>query len=139
MTSLAKYTESDVIVTVVFLCVCQDYGARLGQVISERSAQVQEMRRQLLSREQELNEVNRERERDAAVPAVRELQTLKSLVKEKDAFIQVMELVQVTSSQSQTCFQICTFRLDYIRIVSIVMCDSAVPDWQNVFICSLQL
>lgn len=71
----------------------QDYGARLGQVISERSAQVQELHRQLLSREQELNEVNRERERDAADPAVRDLQTLKSLLKEKDTFIQ--ELLQV--------------------------------------------
>ncbi|XP_057182795.1 myomegalin-like isoform X3 [Triplophysa rosa] len=71
----------------------EDYRVRSGQVISERLAQVQELRRQLLLREQKLNEVNRERERDAAVPAVRELQTLTSLLKEKDTFIQ--ELLQV--------------------------------------------
>ncbi|XP_056599115.1 myomegalin isoform X2 [Triplophysa dalaica] len=71
----------------------QDYMVQSGQVISERLAQVQELRRQLLSWEQKLNEVNRERERDAAVPAVRELQTLSSLLKEKDTFIQ--ELLQV--------------------------------------------
>lgn len=69
-----------------------------GQVISERLAQVQELRRQLLSWEQKLNEVNRERERDAAVPAVRELQTLSSLLKEKDTFIQVTKLTQIIPS-----------------------------------------
>ncbi|XP_051554536.1 myomegalin-like isoform X2 [Myxocyprinus asiaticus] len=68
----------------------QDYGERLGRVISERSGQLQELRRQLSSREQELNEVNRERERDRE--RERELQKLQSLLKEKDNFIQ--ELLQ---------------------------------------------
>lgn len=67
--------------------VSQDYGERLGRVISERSGQLQELRRQLTSREQELQDVNRERERD--VSAARELQRLQNLLKEKDSFIQV--------------------------------------------------
>lgn len=56
-------------------------------MISERSGQLQELRRQLSTREQELNDVNRERERD--VSASRELQRLQDVLKEKDAFIQV--------------------------------------------------
>lgn len=56
-------------------------------MISERSGQLQELRRQLTSREQELQDVNRERERD--VSAARELQRLQNLLKEKDSFIQV--------------------------------------------------
>ncbi|XP_077101826.1 myomegalin isoform X8 [Siphateles boraxobius] len=72
----------------------KDYRERLGGVISERSAQLQELRRQLSSREQELHDVNRERERD--VPAVRELERLQNVLKEKDSFIQ--ELLQGQSS-----------------------------------------
>lgn len=56
-------------------------------MISERSGQLQELRRQLTSREQELQDVNRERERD--VSAARELPRLQNLLKEKDSFIQV--------------------------------------------------
>uniref|UniRef100_A0A672RKY1 CDK5 regulatory subunit-associated protein 2/Myomegalin coiled coil domain-containing protein n=1 Tax=Sinocyclocheilus grahami TaxID=75366 RepID=A0A672RKY1_SINGR len=64
----------------------KDYGERLGRVISERAGQLQELRKQLSSREQELNDRNRERERDAS--ASRELQRLQDVLKEKDAFMQ---------------------------------------------------
>ncbi|XP_051984520.1 myomegalin-like [Xyrauchen texanus] len=67
----------------------QDYGERLGRVISERSGQLQELRRQLSSRERELNDVNREREREREKE--RELQKLQSLLKEKDNFIQLLQ------------------------------------------------
>ncbi|KAK7159966.1 hypothetical protein R3I94_006106 [Phoxinus phoxinus] len=72
----------------------KDYGERLGRVISERSDQLQELRRQLSSQEQELHDVNWERERD--VPAVREMKRLQNVLKEKDSFIQ--ELLQGQSS-----------------------------------------
>ncbi|XP_073713659.1 myomegalin-like isoform X1 [Misgurnus anguillicaudatus] len=101
----------------------QDYGMRLGQVISERSDQVQELRRQLLSREQELNEANRERERDAAVPVTREIQTLKSLLKEKENFIQELLQVQseviISSTPADTAQAVCTSARDDPEIQTI--------------------
>ncbi|XP_043118807.1 myomegalin isoform X3 [Puntigrus tetrazona] len=86
----------------------KDYGERLGRVISERSGQLQELRLQLVSREQELNDVIRQREKD--VSASRELQRLQDVLKEKDAFIQEFlrgpsEMLNSTPAQAQA---VCT-------------------------------
>lgn len=57
----------------------------------ERTGQLQEMRRQLLSREQELNDVtrDRERERERGAPLVMEMERLQSILREKESLIQV--------------------------------------------------
>ncbi|XP_030630521.1 myomegalin [Chanos chanos] len=67
---------------------------RLGQVIAERTEQLQELRRHLASRERELVELSREREREreGGAPLARELEKLQSLLREKEAFIR--ELMQ---------------------------------------------
>uniref|UniRef100_A0AAY4EFB2 Short myomegalin-like EB1 binding protein N-terminal domain-containing protein n=1 Tax=Denticeps clupeoides TaxID=299321 RepID=A0AAY4EFB2_9TELE len=69
----------------------KDSADRLGQVICERTGQAQELRRQLLSRERELGELSREREkeRENVAPITREMERLQKLLKEKEAFIQV--------------------------------------------------
>lgn len=54
-------------------------------MISEQTSQLQELRRQLSSREQELREVKRDRERELGGETAR----LQSALKEKEAFIKV--------------------------------------------------
>lgn len=54
-------------------------------MISEQSSQLQELRRQLSLREQELHELKREKEREMGG----ETEHLRSLLKEKEAFIKV--------------------------------------------------
>ncbi|KAL6104456.1 pde4dip [Pungitius sinensis] len=66
----------------------QDYSHRLSLVISERTGQLQELRRQLSCGEQELCALKRDKEREVGGEA----EHLRSLLKEKDAFIK--ELVQ---------------------------------------------
>lgn len=63
----------------------QDYSYRLSLVIGERTGQLQELRRQLSSGEQELCELKRDKEREAGGEA----EHLRSLLKEKEAFIKV--------------------------------------------------
>ncbi|XP_078119731.1 myomegalin isoform X3 [Sander vitreus] len=66
----------------------QDYSYRLSLVISERTVQLQELRRQLSSRERELCELRQDKERELGG----ETEHLRSLLKEKEAFIK--ELIQ---------------------------------------------
>lgn len=63
----------------------QDYSYRLSVVISEQTVQLQELRTQLSLREQELCELKRDREREMGG----ETEHLRSLLKEKEAFIKV--------------------------------------------------
>lgn len=64
---------------------CQDYSHRLSLVISEQSSQLQELRRQTSSREQELQQLRRDRDRETGG----ETEHLRGLLKEKEALIQV--------------------------------------------------
>ncbi|XP_050926027.1 myomegalin isoform X4 [Lates calcarifer] len=73
----------------------QDYSYRLSLVISERTGQLQELRRQLSLREQELCELRRDKEREMGG----ETEHLRSLLKEKEAFIK--ELMQGQEEASQ--------------------------------------
>ncbi|XP_034412300.1 LOW QUALITY PROTEIN: myomegalin-like [Cyclopterus lumpus] len=73
----------------------QDYAYRLSLVISERTGQLQELRRQLSSREQELCELKQDKEREMGGEA----QHLQSLLKEKEAFIKELMLVQEEAMQ----------------------------------------
>ncbi|MED6274088.1 hypothetical protein CHARACLAT_012927, partial [Characodon lateralis] len=66
----------------------QDYSYRLSLVISERTNEQQELRKQLTQTEQELYELRREKEREMGG----ETEHLRSLLKEKEAFIK--ELIQ---------------------------------------------
>ncbi|XP_031137034.2 myomegalin isoform X8 [Sander lucioperca] len=66
----------------------QDYSYRLSLVISERTVQLQELRRQLSSRERELCELRQDKERELGG----ETEHLRSLLREKEAFIK--ELIQ---------------------------------------------
>ncbi|XP_069367994.1 myomegalin-like isoform X3 [Paralichthys olivaceus] len=79
----------------------QDYSYRLSLVINERSGQLQELRRQMLRREQELHEVRRDKERELGG----EMEHLQSLLKEKEAFIKLMqgqeEAMQLSSKESE--------------------------------------
>ncbi|XP_027876206.1 myomegalin isoform X5 [Xiphophorus couchianus] len=61
----------------------QDYSYRLSLVITERTNEQQELRKQLTQTEQELSELRRERERETGGEAER----LRGLLKEKEAFI----------------------------------------------------
>lgn len=63
----------------------QDYSHRLSLVISEQSGQLQELRRQMSSREQELQQLKRDHGREAG----RETEHLRSLLKEKEGLIKV--------------------------------------------------
>ena len=54
-------------------------------MIGERTGQLQELHRQLSSREQEMGELRKERERERTGEAER----LQNLLKEKETFIQV--------------------------------------------------
>ncbi|XP_028830939.1 myomegalin isoform X2 [Denticeps clupeoides] len=83
----------------------KDSADRLGQVICERTGQAQELRRQLLSRERELGELSREREkeRENVAPITREMERLQKLLKEKEAFIQeLMQGQEETTGNSRT-------------------------------------
>ncbi|XP_026780866.3 myomegalin isoform X4 [Pangasianodon hypophthalmus] len=86
----------------------KESGERLRQVITERTGQLQEMRRQLSSREQELSEVTRERERERerGAPLAMELERLQSILREKESLIQDLmqsqEEAQATSRSSAT-------------------------------------
>nr|XP_015210534.1 PREDICTED: myomegalin-like [Lepisosteus oculatus] len=64
---------------------------QLSRVIGERAAELQELRRQLHAREREVSELAREREQHGGGPR-NEIGRLKSLLQEKDAFIE--ELMQ---------------------------------------------
>lgn len=80
----------------------QESGERLRQVIAERAGQLQEMRRQLSSREQELSDVTREmeRERERGAPLEMEMERLQNILGEKESLIQVREDV---------CMDICIY------------------------------
>ncbi|KAG7487571.1 hypothetical protein MATL_G00025030 [Megalops atlanticus] len=65
----------------------KDSAGRLGQVISEQADSLQELRRQLVSRERELRELRREKEQQGWDPR-HEISRLQSQLKEKEAFIQ---------------------------------------------------
>ncbi|XP_060762148.1 myomegalin-like isoform X3 [Neoarius graeffei] len=86
----------------------KENGERLRQVITERAGQLQEMRRQLSSREQELSEVTRERdrERERGAPMAMEMERLQSILREKESLIQDLtqsqEEAQATSRPSAT-------------------------------------
>lgn len=67
------------------LPLCQDYSHRLSLVISEQSSQLQELRRQTSSREQELRQLKRDRHRETGG----ETEHLRSLLKEKETLIKV--------------------------------------------------
>ncbi|CAB1443016.1 unnamed protein product, partial [Pleuronectes platessa] len=80
----------------------QDYSYRLSLVINERSSQLQELRRQMLLREQELHELRRDKEREMGG----EKEHLQSLLKEKEAFIKELmqgqeEAMQLSSKESE--------------------------------------
>nr|XP_033506582.1 myomegalin-like isoform X2 [Epinephelus lanceolatus] len=80
----------------------QDYSYRLSLVISERTNQLQELRRHLSSREQELSELKQDREREMGG----ETEHLRSLLKEKEAFIKELmqsheEAMQPSSKESE--------------------------------------
>ncbi|KAK3513215.1 hypothetical protein QTP70_009739 [Hemibagrus guttatus] len=68
----------------------KESGDRLRQVITERTGQLNEMRRQLVSREQELSDVTRERERERerGAPLAMEMERLQSILREKESLIQ---------------------------------------------------
>ncbi|XP_074507165.1 myomegalin-like isoform X2 [Sebastes fasciatus] len=80
----------------------QDYSYRLSLVISERTGQLQELRRQLSSKEQELCELKQDKEREMGG----ETEHLRSLLKEKEAFIKELmqgqeEVMQSSSQESE--------------------------------------
>ncbi|XP_035025418.2 myomegalin isoform X3 [Hippoglossus stenolepis] len=80
----------------------QDYSYRMSLVINERSGQLQELRRQMLLREQELHELRRDKEREMGG----EKEHLQSLLKEKEAFIKELmqgqeEAMQLSSKESE--------------------------------------
>lgn len=66
--------------------LAQDYSYRLSLVISEQTSQLQELRRELSFKEQELHELKQEKEREMGGKT----EHLQSLLKEKEAFIKVI-------------------------------------------------
>ncbi|XP_017351066.1 myomegalin isoform X3 [Ictalurus punctatus] len=86
----------------------KESGERLRRVITERTGQLQETRRHLSSREQELREVTREREkeRERRAPLAMEMERLQSILREKENLIQDLmqsqEEAQATSRSSAT-------------------------------------
>ncbi|XP_060726811.1 myomegalin-like isoform X1 [Tachysurus vachellii] len=68
----------------------KENGERLRQVITERTGQLNEMRRQLASCERELSGVTRERERERErrAPLAMEMERLQSILREKEILIQ---------------------------------------------------
>ncbi|CAK6952464.1 myomegalin-like isoform X6 [Scomber scombrus] len=80
----------------------QDNSYRLSVVISERTGQLQELRRQLSMREQELCELRRDKEREMGG----ETEHLQTLLKEKESFIKELlqgqeEAMQSSSKESE--------------------------------------
>ncbi|XP_077411602.1 myomegalin-like isoform X3 [Vanacampus margaritifer] len=80
----------------------QDNSYRLSLVISERTGQLQEVRRQLSQREQELGELRRDKERETGG----EVQHLRGLLREKEAFLKEMmrnqeEVMMQSSTESE--------------------------------------
>ncbi|XP_077370006.1 myomegalin isoform X3 [Festucalex cinctus] len=80
----------------------QDNSYRLSLVISERTGQLQEVRRQLSQRDQELCELRRDKEREMGGEA----QHLQGLLREKEAFIKEMmqnqeEVMMQSSTESE--------------------------------------
>ncbi|XP_053738820.1 myomegalin-like isoform X7 [Synchiropus splendidus] len=82
----------------------QDTSYRLSMVISERSSELQELRQQLLLKEQELCQLRRDREREFGGDTER----LQGLLKEKEAFIKDMMQTgeEVSSKESMSEFQV---------------------------------
>ena len=78
------------------LVLSQDYSYRLSLVISEQTVQLQELRRQLSLREQELCELKRDKEREMGG----ETEHLRTLLKEKEAFIKVLVVIAFSSTCS---------------------------------------
>nr|XP_046177996.1 myomegalin-like isoform X4 [Oncorhynchus gorbuscha] len=76
----------------------QDCSDRLSQVIGERTGQLQELHRQLSSREREMGELRKERERERTGEAER----LQNLLKEKETFIQSLMQGQEESMEPST-------------------------------------
>ncbi|CAJ1072092.1 myomegalin-like [Xyrichtys novacula] len=74
----------------------QDYSYRLSVVISEQAGQLQEVRRQLSLRDQELCALKRDREREMLGG---ETEHLRSLLKEKEAFIKDLMQSQEAAMQ----------------------------------------
>ncbi|XP_061652408.1 myomegalin isoform X2 [Phyllopteryx taeniolatus] len=80
----------------------QDNSYRLSLVISERTGQLQEVRRQLSQREQELCELNRDKQRETGG----EVQHLQGLLREKEALLKEMmqsqeEVMMQSSTESE--------------------------------------
>ncbi|XP_031666224.1 myomegalin isoform X5 [Oncorhynchus kisutch] len=76
----------------------QDCSDRLSQVIGERTGQLQELHRQLSSREREMGELRKARERERTGEAER----LQNLLKEKETFIQSLMQGQEESMEPST-------------------------------------
>ncbi|MBN3312100.1 MYOME protein, partial [Atractosteus spatula] len=72
---------------------------QLSRVISERAAELQELRRQLYAREREVSELARQSEQHGGGPR-NEIGRLKSLLQEKDAFIE--DEPMITSKPGET-------------------------------------
>lgn len=77
--------------TPCLFALSQDCSDRLSQVIGERTGQLQELRTQLSARDRELSELRREREREMGGDTER----LQSLLKEKEAFIKVQQMLSL--------------------------------------------
>ncbi|XP_037131629.1 myomegalin isoform X7 [Syngnathus acus] len=80
----------------------QDNSYRLSLVISERTGQLQEVRKQLSQRDQELCELRRDKERETGG----DVQHLQGLLREKEAFIKEMmhnqeEVMMQSSTESE--------------------------------------
>ncbi|KAM8839150.1 myomegalin-like isoform 2-T2 [Synchiropus picturatus] len=82
----------------------QDTSYRLSMVISERSSELQELRQQLLLKEQELCQLRRDREREFGGDTER----LQGLLKEKEAFIKdnMQTGEEVSSKEGTSEFQV---------------------------------
>lgn len=78
----------------------QDYSYRLSVVISEQSSQMQELRKQVSSTEEELQQLKRDKERTAGT----ETDHLRSLLKEKEAFIKVRSRLAAVSDSAERVF-----------------------------------
>ncbi|XP_038859141.1 myomegalin-like [Salvelinus namaycush] len=76
----------------------QDCSDRLSQVIGERTGQLQELHRQLSSREREMGELRKERERERTGEA----EQLQNLLKEKGTFIRSLMQGQEESMEPST-------------------------------------
>lgn len=83
-------------------------------MISEQTSQLQELRRQLSLREQELHELKRDKEREKGG----ETEHLRSLLKEKEAFIKVLVHAfcsAFTLAPVHLSFKICLIRQELMQ------------------------